>query len=373
VPRLRGMQSEEQVGENLKACFGPAIAAPTNIHFADWCRLGSFLSDPTEMFQAMHALDLAMYDRLCKNRLATKVEGVEGRKMVTSAYHDYCFNNKPGQPKPSVAMPNKDTLDKSVVSRLLSEVLSTFEAENGFEFETGDYQATGKVDIPDRTTPVNAKVHVSTYHGFVQAQDFNLQLTKRSHWKDPGAEQRHGEFTHRLQWYAVTSRLFMDAGHAATVFESIGKCKAAFARPGPNAGFLYLWDALCDRTNQKDVSFTDELFKTEGAPGRSQDFRSPENLNCFLKDNEGFGEWRWPLLRDFLKARYKKRKFEVSEAVKAALADPRWVNDAGQAVQFQYLCRKLYNVSFWSLPVDDARVKKVLQIASAPSDQILKF
>jgi hypothetical protein len=363
------MQTEDEVGTNLKACFGDGIAAET--HFADWCKVGSFLSDPSQVFPQMQALDTAMYDRLCNNRLATKVDSVADRAMVTKAHNDFYKGYKPGTAKPKIAAAKFD-LDKAVMTRLLSEVLTTAEETKGFAFEQGDFQTVAH--LQDRTTASNPAKHVATYHGFVQAADFNKQLVKRSHWKDPGAEKTHGEFTHRIQWYAVAGALFTGVGQAATVFESIGRYTGSHKRLliVPDS-YLYLWDALCDRTNQQDVSFKDDLFKTEGSPGRTQDFRSPENLNMFLCENEGSGGSRWPLLRDFLEARYRKRDFEVARAkldAKNELGDEKRWRDAFQA---QYLCRKLYNVSVWSLGNTDPKLAKIAEMMGDTSDQILKL
>jgi hypothetical protein len=214
---------------------------------------------------------------------------------------------------------------------------------------------------------------VATYHGFVQAPDFNKQLVKRSHWKDPGAQLIHGEFTHRIQWYAVARALFTEVGAAATVFESIGAYSGSYKRPALDDSYLYLWDALCDRTNQVDVSFNDELFKTEGAPGRSSDFRSPENLNFFLRSNEGSEGHRWPLLRDFLSARYSKREFQMRQAMEDAKnylgGEEAWQ----EAFQLQYLCRKIYNTSYWALGGTDPKVANIKKLVGGTSDQILKF
>jgi hypothetical protein len=362
------MKSEEEIGTNLKACFGDDIA--TEKHFADWCKVGSFLSDSSQVFPQMQALDSAMYDRLCNIRLATQVDRVADRVMVTQAHHDFYQSYKPGSPKPKIGTTKFD-LDKAVMTRLLSEVLSRSEETKGFDFAQGDFQTVEH--LKGRTTPANPLTHVATYHGFVEAASFNKQLVKRSHWKDPGAERTHGEFTHRLQWHAVAGALFTEVGAAATVFESIGTYTGSYTRPSVADSKLYLWDALCDRTNQQDVSFDDELFKTEGAPGRSKDFRSPENLNMFLCEHEGSGGSRWPLLRDFLEARYRKREYEVAQAKEDAKKYLQDVTKWRAAFQAQYLCRKLYNVSIWSLSNTDPKIAKVVELMGDKSDQILKL
>jgi hypothetical protein len=364
------MKTKEEVGTNLKECFGADIA--TQERFDDWCKVGSFLSDSSKVFPQMQAIASAMYDRLSKKRLATKVDSVADKAMVTSAYHDFYKSYKPGTPKPKIAT-DKFELDKAAMTHLLSEVLSKFEKTKGFDFQQGDFQTVEPDILKDRTTPAKTGKHVATYHGFVKPENFNKQLVKRSHWKDPGALLIHGEFTHRIQWYAIAGALFTGVGEAAAVFESIGKYAGSYERKLAADSYLYLWDALCDRTNVDDVSFDDEPFRSEGAPGRSKDFRSPENLNAFLCANEGEGGSRWPLLRDFLRARYSKREFQVNQAVQDArqyLGDEtKWPS----AFQAQYLCRKLYNVSYWSLKEDDPKYLNLGKLMGDKSDQIVKL
>ena len=97
-------------------------------------------------------------------------------------------------------------LKKSHVTHLLSDVLTENEEKFHFTTETGDSQPKTILATP-RTTAVETRKHVPTYHGFVQPDNFIKQLKKKAQWKDPGAQPVHGEYTHRLQWYALTSGL----------------------------------------------------------------------------------------------------------------------------------------------------------------------
>jgi hypothetical protein len=367
------MPNEDEVGVNLRACFGDPIANEAG--YADWCRVGAFLSDPTKVLPQMAVLDEAMYRRFSKRSPHLGIDRVNDRAMVTQAYNNYYQAYRPGDPKPVVKdvklVGGEFDLDRSLVSSLLSETLTRFEEKRGFKFETGDVQANATMQIPERTTAVKAGPRVPTYHGFVQAPSFNKQLSKRSHWKDPGALLIHGEFTHRIQWYAIARSLFPNGSKASEVFESIGLYTGKFTRAS-DGGNLYLWDALCDRTNQVDVSFDDELFKTADAGARGEDFRSPENLNFYLMEKEGSSVWRWPLLRDFVRARYLKRETGVGQAQSDAKAYLTGEGDWPVAFQVQYLCRKLYDCSYWNLPDTDAKRLKVEALISG-SDQIWRF
>lgn len=363
------MRTPIQVGENLKSCFGEDIK--DHDCFGDWCELGSFLSDPTQVLPVMAELDLAMYTRLFDKRLPQVFDRVNDRAMITKAYGDYYKAHTPGA-STQVELKPDIQLNKLAAGHLLSEELTAFEGQHGFKFESGDFQAT--IDLSDRTTPKKLGERVATYHGFVQPKAFNQQLVKRSHWKDPGAQEIHGEFTHRIQWYAITRQLFPKEEKAMKVFEAIGKYPEAWTRPS-NRGKLYLWDALCDRTNGVDVSFNDELFKTEDAGKRGTDFRSPENLNDYLVTNEGWMDHRWPMLRDFLAARYNKRMDGVRQSVLDAKAYPVAQGSPELAFQLQYLARKIYNESFWVLNQrTDPKAAKILLLADREkSDQILKL
>jgi hypothetical protein len=367
------MPNEHEVGVNLKACFGNAIEGEAG--FGDWCKVGAFLSDKAKVLPEMGELDNAMYKRFCKRPPLVGIDKVNDKAMVTQAFGHYYAAYKPGLPRPEikgvkVGLGTVD-FDRTVVGSLLTQTLTRFEDKHQFKFESGDVQAMGTITVADRATAPKPAPRAATYHGFVQAADFNKQLVKRSHWKDPGALDIHGEFTHRIQWFAITRTLFPNGSKAAAVFESIGSYLGSYARPA--GGSLYLWDALCDRTNGKDVSFNDDLFKTTDAGVRGEDFRSPENLNCYLMEREGEGASRWPLLRDFLKARYAKRVSGITQAEEDARVHLTGKDDWPIAFQAQYLCRKLYNCSYWALPATDAKRLKIDELMGNTSDQIWKM
>ncbi|MBV9673325.1 MAG: hypothetical protein JO076_10950, partial [Verrucomicrobia bacterium] len=284
--------------------------------------------------------------------------------MVTAAYNAY-------QAK-STNVSLTTTFSKADVTHLLSDILTVQEETFHFTTEPGDTQEKAVIAV-DRTTPEETRKRVPTYHGFVQPDTFLNQLRKKSQWKDPGAEPRHGEYTHRLQWFAVTQALWTSGDTASKVFESIGNYVKKFTR-GPGS-HLYLWDALCDRTNGVDVSFDNVEFLTSDGPGRGKDFRSPENLNIFLIENEGFQSERWPLLQLFLNARKKKRdiQFQVSyrwnEEQKKKTTD--W-DDPMYYFQANYLSKKLYGKTYEEVEKDDSKLK-VIQKLIFNSDQIWKF
>jgi hypothetical protein len=88
--------------------------------------------------------------------------------------------------------------------------------------------------------------------------DFNRVLLRHGyHWKDPGAGITHGEYTHRLQWYAIiraTPPLGL-SNSFLNIFKSFGSLWSKQAPPvrdktetlplPDNAGY-YLWEVIFD-------------------------------------------------------------------------------------------------------------------------------
>jgi hypothetical protein len=360
-----GKQSTEEIGQNLKSIFGDPIS--TEEKSTSWCQLGSFLSDFEKVLEAMAKLDTLMFEKLC-NKKGLDINGVENRLMVTQAYGAYH--------QKSTGVSLGVAFSKSDVTHLLSDLLTVNEEKFHFTTASGDTQAMGKITV-NRTTPEDARKRVPTYHGFVQPDAFMGQLKKKSQWKDPGAQPTHGEYAHRLQWFAVTLGLWQSGTTASDVFESIGNYREQFDRgSGKAPQYLYLWDALCDRTNGVDVSFDDPEFLTSDGPGRGKDFRSPENLNMFLIDNDGDGPYRWPLLKIFLEARKNKRDIQFQASYKwnekKKKGDPKWDDDPMYYFQASYLSKKLYGKSYEDVVNEEPKLE-VIQKLLVNSDQIWKF
>jgi len=357
--------SSEDVGSNLKDIFGSNISKET--YFPRWCQLGAFLTRKVEVLRAIEKLDNLMFERLCKKK-GLNTNAVPNRKMVTEAYSAY-------HQRKTYRLCQ---LAKSDVSHLLSDILT--EKEMAFHFKTKVGRSQEDVAISSavaatRTTLPDTREKVPTYHGFVRPTDFRLQLEKKTQWIDPGAQPIHGEYTHRLQWFAVISELWSTGATASNVFASIGRYPGTFASTTSPGADLYLWDALCDRTNGEDVSFDDLQFLTSDGPkSGGNDFRAPENLNLFLTNKDGFQSFRWPLLKIFLVATREKREvqFGASEQymVNAKKIDPDF-EDPMFYFQATYLSKKLYNQTFEEAQKDNAKLDVILKLLK--SDQIWKF
>lgn len=229
-------------------------------HFDDYLRIGHYLSygpragvrgEPV-IRNALIKLDEDMTQRIDKNFWA-KSRAIDYFKKQGAAY------------KAKEAPPTKDR----DFSKLLTASLDKFERDHGFTV------------VGDR---------LPNYAGFVFGNVFKESLTLKQHWKDVGAGEKHGEYTHRLQWYILIQAgaiRTVPVNQEATVFASIA--------PWQKGRTCNLWTFLLD------------LLVTDTSIGNDKfDFRSPENLNMWLVGDTA-PEF-CPVLRAFLRARMAKRE-----------------------------------------------------------------
>ena len=246
-------------GEPIKTSYQQKdILVSEDPFFEDFANLGAVLSSgPGGVASGLQQLEEA----LVKN-----IGGVwvfSDKKQGAISY----FQKR----KASSAVGKNDNFQK-----LLTRALDSFEGSHGFV--------------------VSAKLPI--FAGFVYGKVFQETIKNRMHFKDVGAGESHGEFTHRIQWYiAVTSGALVtvDQHKAGEVYGAIHRWlnKA----PGDGGPLLQLWNYLFDM--QKSLLSDDEVLE-------EHDFRSPENLNTWLTGEIGFQTY--PLLSSFLKARKEKRK-----------------------------------------------------------------
>jgi hypothetical protein len=97
------------------------------------------------------------------------------------------------------------------------------------------------------------------------------------HWKDPGADAVvHGEFTHRIQWYAICRAVKngLDlTNEPAQVFKSMGYY--SFTTTKNDGQPTYLWMLCCDCVGEE---------QKKSSPGQpwSSTFTCPNRLNDYL-------------------------------------------------------------------------------------------
>lgn len=194
-------------------------------------------------------------------------------------------------------------------SRLLSTALSLDELRQGY----------------NTSSPTQ---HAQTFLRIMKGDEFRAQIQDKRPWKDPTVGTTHGEYTHRIQWFAVAHGGLDLTRGVSDVFAEVGR----YASPKPpraiDAGVGLdlledmaemtgvpadrldledlgrqvhwgLWDVLCDRDAGDAAPIP---FKALSPT----DFSAPENLNMWLIESEEATQ-RFPLLRAALRGRKEKR------------------------------------------------------------------
>jgi hypothetical protein len=234
---------------------------------------------------------------------------------------------------------------QGVFRKLLTEVLEEHEDAAGF-------------------THLNNGRLVPTVLKFLSKQEFSGDLiSKGLQFKDPGAKVDHGEFTHRIQWFLITSGA-RTSHHTCEVFKKVATYTplwpASITKGTPEKrtkDFAYavfgLWDALVDRLGPSDLQHKAGFdFICESVT----DFRSPEILYKWLiEDPQAHNEV--PLLSAILGARRAKRTMQKE---KAKSIPPNAYNVPGDfhflnkisdftKIDLEYLADHIYSKSFKDL------------------------
>ena len=290
---------------------------PANLHM-DIAQVVAFLSRRAEVLEALKGLDTAIELELAK------AERAELRKKVETATKTF----------------QGDGL-RSKTGKLLSGVLDAFEFKHGFNaVSTSKLHTTAQFtgDADDRETVVafTNKNATWTQHNPEGEKDFTklktVQLPQGAptltgillksfnpillkhgyHWKDPGADALvHGEFTHRIQWYAICSRPNLFKNKPIQIFKSMGF--DSFARSvnpedptSKTNGSLYLWTLCCDNFAP------DQAKSLPGQPFTKTTFNCPNFLQTYLSKPMGQAMWKeLPYLKALMAGRFVKRSGEA--------------------------------------------------------------
>ncbi|AMZ70659.1 MULTISPECIES: LirA/MavJ family T4SS effector [Pseudomonas] len=283
-------QSEASVALDFTNHFSQAFQ--NSAYFQDFCDVGAFLSAEENCRGALayleHQLFLLFSERTMAVQAALRSKGV----TITPETVLNLFNHLSGMRKKwKKGTPNEfhrfAELAKETTSKLLTTVLSRWEADNGFNVD--------KEFFSSKHLPADLLV------GNVLSL-FNDQLASGRPFKDLGAGPWHGEHTHRIQWYLIGIGLNLGP-KAGAMFKDVKRWisrQTIQSIDQSNTVKRYLWEYLFDRegdpSNAASVAFrcTDKL-----------DFRAPSNLNRFLMD-EAQRE-TYPLLNWCLNYRLEKR------------------------------------------------------------------
>lgn len=237
---------------------GVNITIEGDPYFEDFARIGAFLSLPDHrpaIIEALRGLEDAMVEEIRGVWIFSdkKSSAIEYFESKTAALNDK-------------KAPKRD----SDFQKLLTKSLSKFERAHSFV-------------VPDKP-PVFA--------GFVFGNVFKETVKARMHFKDVGAGARHGEYTHRIQWYVLTK---------AGALTSVNPSDA-----GHVYGGIHRWLNKRRSDRQQLIQLWNYMFDMAADAVDETDFRSPERFNDWLTGPAD--ENVCPLLRGFLRSRRTKRQ-----------------------------------------------------------------
>ncbi len=282
----------------------------------DYCHIASFLASPDAVMHALRVLEADLRKRLES----------EKHQAVGVAIKTY-------EPSPLTKTGKAiDCLFKT--HKLLSSALAEVEFANGFNnpqvmshlHRNAYVLAKGEDGFVDKNwtpeergrsanDPQKLPTGVPTSMGNVGSQDFNRVLLRHGYqFKDVGAGNDHGEYSHRLQWYAIMAACNVThtlklANTPLQVFKSLG---SVFSRGNvvpkhDKVQYVYLWEAIFDCfPDPKTAETQSSIAWCKGT------FNSPNVLNTELTKIKSDG---LDVLRVLLNVRYQKRRQDADLAV----------------------------------------------------------
>ncbi len=265
--------------------------------FNDFCQIGALLTDESRCLEHLKALDEEMAKELLNSKITGNPSAIQ---RIPLEGRDTASPDKPSQEsKEKLAKADWEKIRTTKFHKLLHRVLFRFEQTWGFNVD---------------------EFGVPTLTGFIYPTVFNDELIKKArHFKDPGAEVIHGEYTHRLQWFIICrehatggpyrlngtpKKRFCNMAEYSTWFD---KRPEYLKENAPEAAMVTMWDFLVDCVRswspQKDSNFL------------SDSFRSPEYLNLYLTDSTRETQKTYPLpvLTAYLTERFNKRTWQVAK------------------------------------------------------------
>ena len=263
----------------------------------DYAEIGAFLSNSAQVQDALSKLNARLRERIgaANNQaLAGNISDFRG-----TGFNQLKTTNRRGE---SIIFKTHKLLSSVLEAR---ENLAGFNnvARGGWDHDaidnkpdrlhsraqvgTGALVADGTGRFPltavDAKNPPQRPVGVPTLTAVVGGMDFQRILLRHGyHWKDPGAGGvTHGEYTHRLQWYAILEKTppLQLTNKAIEIFKSMGSLwsRSNFPASPQSSGHTYLWEVLFD-------CFPEDTEQPDYRP-RSGTYNFPDNLTGFLTNN----------------------------------------------------------------------------------------
>lgn len=303
---------------------------------ADYCAIGEFLANPdaverqlipleekiredmewlTDKYQREFPMTLDQATGVSKPRADGGGAGLKSHKLLTNALRD----------AEAQGGFNHEGLMKGTFFADARQQATLFSAASQINPD-GSASAAGR--SPSKTPLPKG---VPTIHGKLDGRAFNQILLRHGYqFKDVAAGPYHGEYTHRLQWYAIMRAKATGAitlhNSPLEIFKSMGytvskadKKPTVGAPPViPEGRHLYVWEMLFD-AGKSDVDADDISGTLAWCQGT---WNSPENMNKSLMNlvNRGNRVSDLWCLRVLLKTRWKKRFDDGADPAKIATA-----------------------------------------------------
>jgi len=312
--------------------YFPALCASDNDFAEDYAALGAFLTRHAEVLRHLQTLENDLRTRALE--LAKASAAAKGQAVPTQ----------------------RDTLYdvKEFTRKILTGALQAVEVQAGFNAVRAGVLlhnnsvigmgAGPSLDLTDRGRTQAGKAvagratadlpaGVPKIIGSIHPTDFMVLLKHGYAFKDVGAESGHGEFTHRLQWYALI-KAKDELGLTKSPIDLYKRMwfSSTMGTANLNGRRLYMWMALFDCLNSD--AETTQFDTVALSPGT---FNNPEFMNRTLT-KQIFGQTNvfnendssnLYVLRKLLGARQLKRtRFDGTESYAAK----KMVAGAGKTV-----------------------------------------
>lgn len=291
----------------------PAVKNPDRL-VDDYCAIAAFLAQPALVLGTLKLLEDALRKRMAADReLDAKVQAYKPTPLTRKGTDIDCvfkthklLSNALSEVEFASGFNNPN-----IVSHLHSNAYVLAKGGDGFVDKQWKPEERGR----SAADPVPLPAGVPTSMGNVGSQDFNRVLLRHGYqFKDVGAGNDHGEYSHRLQWYAIVMASSVRhtlelANTPLQIFKSLG---SVFSRGNvvpkhAKINFVYLWEAIFDCF--PDAKTADEQSSIAWCKGS---FNSPNVLNrelCTIRD-DGLD-----CLRVLMNVRYHKRRRDADLAV----------------------------------------------------------
>jgi hypothetical protein len=227
----------------------------------DFCKIGAFMSSKDKVLTALKPLEERL--RLAaQGAIKNTIEGFNPKQPATFKSNKL-LSGVLGQFEITTGFNNPELFYKDAQAKLHSEAHVGKRGADD-EVETDADSKLPKFEKVGLTKAVTLPKGVPRAMGNVTGRDFNRILLRHGyHFKDVGAGIDHGEYTHRLHWFALAHAGLELANPLPFLYRSMGSLWAGGGQNVPN-GKVYIWEALFDcfpsrkaAEAQKSVAFSD--------------------------------------------------------------------------------------------------------------------